>query len=365
MPEKKPIRLARATDIRPTPTPHRVPGRVAQFLMREFPHTLPLNRVAWGLIGGCEYFVSLFIYSLSMGVDIELYESIAAHFGHKVDFGEGLAIAYILLLLYLIALVASLWRRSFGFTKYYMLLLGAAEWVVACTALGIAMLTQSIPMVHDGNITEFASCICCTLFMGTAHILRYTCARRYDYFSFIASCILWRQETPSPARRPLWRKLTHPGALGLITLLATIPTHPIVHFTPRVATYCAVVNLSQESISLLGIDELAAADPRFAKLWTEPQRDAEIAGVCAPQTKIFDFHHDAFPVSSSELTLHWARTEHPRQQQTSRVPLSGNMSMDRRHIILIYRDGKWHGILRDSINDLIRAEDFARLLPAS
>lgn len=62
MPHKKQIRLARAADIPPLPTPHREPGRAARFLMREFPHALPLNRWAWGLIGAAEYTVSLYIY---------------------------------------------------------------------------------------------------------------------------------------------------------------------------------------------------------------------------------------------------------------------------------------------------------------
>ena len=360
---KKPMRLVRTSDIQPQCVPPKAPGRIAGFFAREFPHALPLNRWTWGLIGAAEYTVSLYIYCLCMGVDIGLYEGIAAHFGHEVRFEEGLAIGYILLLLYLIALAASVWRRSFGFTKYYMLLLGTADIAVACAALALCALTQSVPMVHSESAQTFASCVCCTLLMGATHIMRYLCARRYGYFSFIASCILWsRRETPSPARRPLWRKLTHPGALGLITLLATIPAHPRVHFTPRIATYCAVVNLSQESISLRGIDELAAADPRFASLWTEPQQEAEVAGVCAPRSKIFEYRADAIPFSSPELTLHWARTAQPRQLQTSRVPLQGDAGKNKRAIILIYRDGEWHGIQRDNINTLSSIRDFAQLL---
>ena len=343
MPAKLKLRPVRPAHICAPSAPPAEPGRIARFFMREFPHKLPLNRVVWGLIGGCEYLVSLFIYCLCMGVDGQLYKGIAAHFGHEVRFEEALLIGYIQLLLYLMALAASVWRRSFGFTKYYMLLLGAAELVVACTALGLAVLTQSIPMVHDVNAQTFASCVCCTLFISATCFMRYLCARRYGYFSFIASCILWKQETPPPARHPLWRKLTHPGALGLIALFATIPMHPNVHFTPRVATNCVVMNLSEESISLLGIDELAAADPRFCKLWTEPHEKAEGAGVCAPGATIHKYLVDATPISSPELTLHWARTEQPQLQLTSRVPLPGDMNRKKCNIILIYHDGVWNG----------------------
>ena len=361
MPAKLKLRPFKSTHICAPPVE---PGRIARFFMREFPHKLPLNRWVWGLVGGCEYLVSLFIYCLCMGVDGGLYQGIATQLGHKVDLGEALFIGYFLLLLYLIALVSSVWRRSFGFTKYYMLLLGAADLALVCTALGLAMLTQRFPMLHDVDAQAFASCVCCTLFMSVTHLMRYICARRYGYFSFIASCILWKQETPAPARRSLWRKLTHPGALGLIALFATIPAHPKVHFTPRVATYCVVVNLSQESISLLGIDELAAADPRFSKLWTEPHGEAEVAGVYAPRTRMSEYHFDAIPFSSPELTLHWARVEQPLLQQTSRVPLQGNMNSKKRNIILIYHDGMWYGMLRDDNGHFVHTEDFARLLPA-
>lgn len=327
----------------PTPTSQ------ATRLTGEFPHELPVSRIAWFFLVIVEHVICLWVLVRALPacafMSIHWLKSIGVS-ADLMTLNMGASkLCGLLNVLYILAILVSPWRRLFRVSKYYMLLLGIA---VLCTGgCGIALECSQHAAESTSNFMHMGISITCILLVGGSLILRYICACRYRYISFTGAYLqACRQRRSAPAQAKKAGSYYGPaGILAMISAMAII-IWVKAHTPTSFMLDCTIHNLDEAPVYVSTIDNADKEAPHFSLIC-----DKEYRGYAASYCSYGRTTPD------SELVIHWHYSNQPEAEQESRVtweptPVKKNLNM----IFVLYQ-GTWHLITtKDTVDSLTRQE---------